>query len=164
MALRILWDKYETALLIDLYLRIEGGVVDKAVGIRQLSKELRKRAIDAGIEIDDVYRNENGIIMQLGKIERLMTRREGATKHNTKIFVDVVELYFSNKDQFDLILNEAKGVQPVESKQEKFFSWLSKKEPAFRMSDFFLLLEIWKVLLSKKSYSKEVCSKSQILL
>ena len=140
MALRILWDKYETALLIDLYLRIEGGVVDKAVGIRQLSKELRKRAIDAGIEIDDVYRNENGIIMQLGKIERLMTRREGATKHNTKIFVDVVELYFSNKDQFDLILNEAKGVQPVESKQEKFFSWLSKKEPAFRMSDFFFVV------------------------
>ena len=140
MAIRILWDKYETALLIDTYLNIADGRVDRKVGISELSKVLRKRAIDAGKEIDDIYRNENGIAMQLGKIEYLMHKKPDAQKHNTKIFIDMVNMYTTDQDQFNRILDEAKGVQLMESRQDKFFAWLSKEVPSFRMSDYFFVI------------------------
>ena len=154
MALRILWDKYETALLIDLYLRIKNGIVDSASGINELSKQLRIRATDAGIDIDEVYRNVNGITRQLGNIEQLMSKRQVIKKHNTKMFVDMVDVYFNNKEEFDLILSEAKGVQQVESKQEMFFNWLSKREPAFRMSDYFFAVKDLESFAKQKNISK----------
>ena len=140
MAIRILWDKYETALLIDTYLRIASGGVDRKTGISELSKDLRKRAINAGKEIDNIYRNENGIAMQLVKIESLMLKKPDAQKHNTKIFIDMVDLYTTDQDQFNRILDDAKGVKPMKSRQDKFFEWLSKEVPSFRMSDYFFAI------------------------
>ena len=131
MAMRILWDKYETALLIDCYLRIVNGDVGRKTGVNQLSKELRKRATDAGMEIDDIYRNENGISLQLSNIERLMRRQPDAHKHNTKIFIDMVDMYPTDKDQFDAILNEVKGVrQWQQGKINSLHGFQKKRHPS----------------------------------
>ena len=65
MALRVPWDKYEAALLLNYCIRIEKGEISKAEAISTVSQMLRNRAIRKGYEIDDVFRNENGISMQI---------------------------------------------------------------------------------------------------
>ena len=77
MALRIPWDKQETALLIDAYLRVKGKELSQQEAIKEVSTLLRCRAILSGIEIDEVFRNENGISMQMkivGKNEYFIKR------------------------------------------------------------------------------------------
>lgn len=108
VAIRVLWDKYETALLIDAWLSIEAGELSKQSAVIMLSEQLRNRAKSRGQSIDDVFRNENGISMQLNNIQRLMNKEPGANQHNTKIFIDMVEMYFTDRTQFCEILQEAK--------------------------------------------------------
>lgn len=74
MAIRIKWDKYETALLIDGFWRIENSPEKKKEIIAELSESLRTRAVNLGIEIDDVFRNVNGISMQLSPIAHAFSR------------------------------------------------------------------------------------------
>lgn len=121
MALRILWDKFETALLIETWIRVETGEVSRQKAVAELSKLLRQRAVAQGISIDDVYRNENGISLQLSNVQRLMKHLPDAEKHNTKIFVEMVKMYFSDKNQFDEILQEAKGGSGQMKTKEELF-------------------------------------------
>ena len=58
------WDEQEVALLLDAYLRIEAGSSQKTVA-EELSDTLRLRAVNRGFDIDDQFRNVNGMIMQL---------------------------------------------------------------------------------------------------
>ena len=71
MSERVVWDKYETALLIDMFWKIENEEISKAEGVQQLSQQLRRMAINQGRIIDDVYRNRNGMILQMSAIEKL---------------------------------------------------------------------------------------------
>lgn len=63
MTVRIGWDEYEVALLIDACNRIRDNKIDKAECVHKLSNLLRQRAKANGINIDEVFRNENGIAL-----------------------------------------------------------------------------------------------------
>lgn len=65
MALRIPWDKQETALLIDTYLRVKNKELSRQEAVKEVSALLTQRAVLSGIEIDEKFRNENGISMQM---------------------------------------------------------------------------------------------------
>lgn len=73
MTVRIGWDEYEVALLIDACNRIRDNKIDKAECVHKLSNLLRQRAKANGINIDEVFRNENGIALQMTKMEYLLT-------------------------------------------------------------------------------------------
>ena len=135
-----LWDQYETALLIDACWRIETGEIARTDAVRLLSGELRKRALDHGLEIDEIYRNENGISGQLGKVQRLMRHVPGAEQHNTKIFVYMVNMFHNDRQQYEKILAEAKGEESVKTNQEKFMEWLSGRVSSTLLSDYYLAL------------------------
>lgn len=109
MALRIPWDEYETALLIEACLKVDCGEVPRTQAVAELSKALRKRAIDKGIEIDEIYRNENGISMQMSKIQQIIHHKSESKWYISKLFLDMVEMYYSDRQQFDEILLEAKA-------------------------------------------------------
>ena len=68
MAIRIPWDEYEAALLLDYCIKVEDKVLTRSEAITTVSHILRNRAIRNGLEIDDVFRNENGIGMQLSSM------------------------------------------------------------------------------------------------
>jgi hypothetical protein len=70
---RIPWDIYESVLLLDTYFSIQRGIKTRKEAEAELSSKLRQKAINAGMKIDDIYRNQNGIHMQLGKIEYVVT-------------------------------------------------------------------------------------------
>ena len=62
MAVRILWDRYEVALLINIYERVTDGA-DIHSEAEKLSATLWSLAIRRGLSIDDTYRNVNGMKM-----------------------------------------------------------------------------------------------------
>lgn len=68
MAMRIPWDKYETAILINACIQIINNKTDRSTAIQTVSVKLRKRAVNSGIMIDNVFRNENGVKMQMTMI------------------------------------------------------------------------------------------------
>ena len=78
--------------------------------------------------------------MQIGKVQRLLHRIPDGEKHNTKVFIEMVNMYYEDKKQFDAILLKAKGeTQPVKSNRELFVEWLSEKVSPSRLSDYYMV-------------------------
>lgn len=137
MALRVGWDIYETAILLDACVQIEQGKQDRKEMIKKVSVALRKRAESNGVPIDELYRNENGITLQMSKMLYLITSGEKGLPSAGKIFVQLSELYRSDLFQFDAILkaaqkqihlSEGKDMDNVIKKDEnqKYSNLLSK--------------------------------------
>lgn len=123
--MRIPWDKYETALLIDMYWKIENGEITWKDGVSSLSTTLRTRAINNKIEIDDLFRNENGIALQLKTIEYIFYNGEKGLKNTpSKIYVEIADLYNNDKNKFAQLLFEANVTTKTCSNQELFKEWL----------------------------------------
>ena len=101
-----LWDKYETALLIETFWKINEGIGSREQCLKELSNLLRQRAKILGLEFDDKFRNYNGMSLQLAAIESLLLPAK-AERHCAKVFLYMTELYKNDPNQFDCILAEA---------------------------------------------------------
>lgn len=125
MSMRILWDEYETAILILACAAYIAGKCTKKEAIKNVSRILRKRAKNCGIEIDDVFRNENGIAMQFMLVYELMTYEKCGLRGASKMFVNMVKLYKNDKIKFQKILMEVGNtVEENKTDQEQFTTWL----------------------------------------
>lgn len=140
MALRIPWDIEEAVLMLDMLLKSIDGKLTRKEAIRQVSEKLRRRAVNKGITIDDVFRNENGITFQMSALEVAYTGRKTKLKQPTKLFVDTVNLYKNNRELYEEILKEAENVVEPKSVQDEFCSYLSMQMPTFQLSDAYLML------------------------
>ena len=109
------WDKYEVALLIEAYQNIKQGRVDKNSALEELSQNLRQMAKNEGLEIDDVFRNMNGMQWQLGFIERAFQGQDYGGRTPPKIFVEMVAVYNENQQKYLSILKCAheRIAQPI---------------------------------------------------
>lgn len=101
------WDKYEVALLIEAYQNIKQGRADKNSALIALSQNLRKMAQNENLEIDDTFRNMNGMQWQLGFIERAFIGDDYDSRTPSKIFMEMAEIYNQNQKEFHDILDEA---------------------------------------------------------
>lgn len=140
MALRIPWDIEEAVLMLDMLLKSLDGKLTRKEAIRQVSEKLRRRAVNRGIEIDDIFRNENGITFQMSALEVAYTGRKTKLKQPTKLFVETVNLYRNNRELYEEILKEAENVVEPKSVQDEFCSYLSMQMPTFQLSDAYLML------------------------
>lgn len=154
MAIRVVWDKFEVALLIDTYLRVTENRVTKKEAIAELSKTLRQKAIKAGIQIDTVYRNTNGIAMRIANIQYLFTDGKIGLSSYSLLDKQIYELYKMNKEEFSQLLEEAmKMVNTNKSNESQFLTWLSLKVSSAQLSELYM------------AYDKvnEFCEKNKIL-
>ena len=98
----------------------------------QLSKDLRNMAILAGKNIDETYRNYNGMVWQYAYIKLAFNKGSYGTRRPTPLFVKMVELYDSDRCEFDKILEEAYRIsgRDEETKMQsivdtkQFMDWL----------------------------------------
>lgn len=140
MALRIPWDKQETALLIDAFLHVKNKELSQQEAVKEVSILLRRRSILSGMEIDDVFRNINGITMQMQIIGGLMNDRPSSLHSATKMFNEMVALYKSDPAAFHEILIQAKGECAMQvNVQEIFFAWLKAKVSSVQLSEFYIV-------------------------
>ena len=127
MAIRIPWDKYESAVLLDACLRVERGVISRSSAITYVSNTLRKRAISKGLEIDDIFRNENGISMQFSAMANCL-HHKSAGLTISKLFRETVELYESNEGAFNKLVQGAMELNLESAKEDAFASWLKEQD------------------------------------
>ena len=145
------WDKYETSLLIEAYWKIKEAHSQRAAIIAALSSSLRKRA---SFEIDDTFRNENGISMRLGELDYLFTGGQTGLKNTSDLFREMVELYCKDRPAFEEILSEAKSMTSTPLNiREMFCEWLQEKAPKLKPDTTCLRLAI----------GEEFCRKIKVL-
>ena len=132
------WTKHEAAILLDGYLRVVNSGVSKKDVIEEVSSKLRAMAILQGEEIDDIYRNTNGISFQLSSMESAY-HGYAIMKPATHLFTEVVELYRNNPDEFNKLLTESLAMTSAKKNpsQDDFMSWLAFKTSAVVNSDTF---------------------------
>ena len=140
MALRIPWDIEEAVLMLDMLLKSIDGKLTRKEAIRQVSEKLRRRAVNRGITIDDIFRNENGITFQMSALEVAYTGIKTKLKQPTKLFVETVNLYRNHRELYEEILKEAENVVEPKSVQDEFCSYLSMQMPTFQLSEAYLML------------------------
>lgn len=97
------WNRYEAALLIDGYKRLENGEVSR----KEVAVEISKRLRTQGLIESSTYRNVNGITLQIGAIEYLMTDGAHGISHVSNIFREVVKLYKEDPVAFAKLFEEA---------------------------------------------------------
>ncbi len=125
MAIRIPWDKHEAAILLDACLAVIDNRLSRVDAISKVSRTLREKAIRKGYVIDPVYRNENGISMQLNIMMALILEIPSGLHGASKLFIDIVHLYKTNPEQFQKVLENAKkGGIVMPSNKEDFYRWL----------------------------------------
>ena len=118
------WDKYETALLIEAYWRIKENSSKRRSVISELSSALRGKA---GSEIDETFRNENGVNMRLGELDYLFSGGKIGLKNTSDLFREMVNTYLNNKSQYEQILLEAKKKYSITKNVEKLFcEWIKR--------------------------------------
>lgn len=103
---RVPWDKYESALLIEAFWKIENNVGRRTDILNKLSSDLRKKAINQGLSIDDTFRNYNGVSMQLSCLVQYFFP-ERASLHKSAIFEEVVNIFKTDSVAFNRLLEEA---------------------------------------------------------
>lgn len=125
MAIRIPWDKYEAAILLDYCMKVENHELSRSEAISIVSQILRHRALHNGYVIDDVFRNENGIGMQLSAMRNcFLGKKRGLTI--SKLFYEVVELQRDNPEAFNQLLQEESKKMETSIWQE-FLQWLKEQ-------------------------------------
>ena len=88
--IRISWDKYETAILVEASLKIISKEISRKDGILEVSNTLRQRALNKGIQIDDKFRNVNGISMQIAMMISLIQEQKSPLHNYSKLFTEMV--------------------------------------------------------------------------
>ena len=109
MPKQVPFTEYEAALLLDAYLKTLSGEKGRIESARDCSVQLRQMALNAGSEIDDIYRNVNGISFQMASME---SAYQGHTimKPATRLFTEIVLLYRNDAARYQQLLKEARGV------------------------------------------------------
>ena len=143
MALRIPWTNYEIAILIDAccFYKENGG--NRSEIIKKTSDTLRLMAQNNKIEIDDIFRNENGISMQFTIMSALLDGSKSGLHNASKSFVEMVNMYHNNRLEYDKILREAKKMLEPQKKnnEAQFAEWLSSKVSPAQLSEIYMMYE-----------------------
>lgn len=137
MAIRVPWNKYEAVILLEGLLSSLNGEVTRTDAVKRVSRDLRKMALGRGVEIDDVFRNENGILFQMQSME---SAYQGHTifKPATKLFTEVSNTYHESISEYQKLLKEAKTmINETNSVENDFKQYLASKASPAQVSELY---------------------------
>lgn len=121
------WDKYEAAILLEGLLASMKGELTRSDAIKSVSRDLRIMAFHRGMEVNEVYRNTNGISLQMKSMESAYL---GYTvfKPATKLFADIAGLYHNSYDEYQKLLKEAKAmIYNKKAVEDDFMRYLAEQ-------------------------------------
>lgn len=104
------WNIYEAAILLRAYIETLQGAISLQEAIRRVSMELRQMASNNGIEIDEVFRNINGIAFQIKSMESAY-RGFTVMKPASRLFTEVVSIYRNDPERYKELLKEAREMK-----------------------------------------------------
>ncbi len=107
LARQPLWNIYEAVILLDGYLEVMKKEQPRLQIIKRISRDLRQMAVNQGITIDEVYRNENGISYQLQSMQSAYHGHKIYVRA-TNLFVEAVTIYYNDREKYNELLETAK--------------------------------------------------------
>ena len=126
------WDTYEAVVLLDGYLEMRQSQQPRKQIIGRVSSDLRRMAVNRGLEIDEIFRNENGISYQIQSMDSAY-KGEKVYVPATKLFETAVEVYRTDPKRYFEILEEAKNmIAGKQNNKAAFLSWAASALPAQR--------------------------------
>lgn len=97
------WTREEVVLSVHMYFKMKDlKNSEKKRKIEELSELLRELAISQGEDISDIYRNVNGITMQIACLQYLDTGDSGLSSYS-KLQQQVMDEYLKDPDKVDQI-------------------------------------------------------------
>ena len=131
------WDKYEAAILLEGLLTSMKGELTRSDAIKAVSRDLRVMALHRGMEVDEVYRNTNGISFQMKSMESAYLGRT-VFKPATKLFADVAGLYHESYDEYQKLLKEARAmISNRKTVEDDFMRYLAERVSPTQLSEFY---------------------------
>ena len=100
MAKRILWEEPEALLLFEAYDLMQAHPEKRREIINAMSINLRRRAFDLQIPVDDVFRNPTGINMRLQEIEKILHPESIGLSNTSALFQSTAEMYSNHRRTF----------------------------------------------------------------
>ena len=134
MAKHIPFSQHEAVLLLDAYLETRSSDQPRQQVVKRVSDDLRAMATNQVIEIDEIYRNTNGISFQMASMESAFIGQT-VMKPATRLFTETVKLYREDRTAYEKLLKEAKSmVANQQTTEEAFASWLAEKVSPSQLS------------------------------
>lgn len=116
LAKRVPWGEQEALLLLDAYDKIQKNSDKRIELANALSINLRRKASEAGEDIDESFRNYAGITMRLSEIDKILHPDNNGLTKTSSLFRSSAELYAKHRRTF------LKKVQEVEEYRVKVLS------------------------------------------
>ena len=122
------WSLAEAVILLEATLKYKTNEMTRSEAVTTVSDQLRQMAQNKGQEIDEIYRNLNGISFQLSSMESALAGHT-IMKPATHLFSDTVALYRSDPSEYRRILSEAKSLisSTPKTNEQLFMEWLSRQ-------------------------------------
>ena len=131
------WDKYEAAILLEGLLASMKGELTRSDAIKAVSRDLRAMAFHRGMEVNEVYRNINGISLQMKSMESAYLGHT-VFKPATKLFTDIAGLYHDSYDEYQKLLKEAKAmICNKKSVEDDFMRYLAEQVSPAQLSELY---------------------------
>lgn len=91
--------------------------------------------------MDDIFRNINGITLQMSMLEYILTKGKKGMKPRTmpKLFYDVVTLYRNDKAAYEKLLREARNMPETNHRQDRYFTWLASQVSPAQLSELYIV-------------------------
>lgn len=144
MARRIEWDEHEQAVLLCALINVLEHKIERKQAIAEVSQQLRKRAFLHGITIDDKFRNENGISLQMAKLEYSFTNGKSGFHVDNGWYFSIVDTYRNDCKKYKKLLGGITEGSATNSDKIKmnFIEWINNKNPekTRRIVAFLLIL------------------------
>lgn len=161
MAQRVPWDMSEAVIMLNALIAAREGRMSRKDAIVAVSSELRSRAKRNGIKVDDIFRNVNGITLQMSTMEYILTDGEKGMKKSSmpKLFQKAVAMYRSERATYEKTLREARNVPDTQPIQDQYFAWLETQvSPAQLLELNMIYIDIEDFCLKRSVIKKKLFS------
>lgn len=98
----------EAAVLLDGLLRVQTGKISRTDAIESVSEELRDRAARRHLDVDEKFRNENGISLQMAHLEYGLTDGETGWEPAYQWQEKILDIYYNEPETYKKLLDKAR--------------------------------------------------------
>ena len=151
----------EAVIMLNALIAAREGRMSRKDAIVAVSSELRSRAKRNGIKVDDIFRNVNGITLQMSTMEYILTDGEKGMKKSSmpKLFQKAVAMYRSERATYEKTLREARNVPDTQPIQDQYFAWLETQvSPAQLLELNMIYIDIEDFCLKRSVIKKKLFS------
>lgn len=153
MAIRVPWDEHEEVILLQTLISVLNNATKRKHAITDVSNQLRLLAVNQGKEIDSKFRNENGIALQMSKLEYVFTNGKSGLGVKTGWYFDIVRLYKEERNRYNKLLEEVKEMLDLEKAKGGFNNWLIENKPVDAINLKFTINALSILLLKNRTIS-----------